>query len=417
MIKKLSNRRLSLLSVLGLIGLMVFIVSFNLLHSMDNEDESQNLVYDYNEDLAEAEELAKWYADKQREIVQNLYQRQNLEDKLKLKLAQIVQIRKSQLKEQKKIPKEVDVFLNRNDSFVDRDAFTVTHAQHLQKQSAEDFRNNLPRAIENINLVNVEEHVDQKIMMAVLRDHLAKIGQVIRSLKYLKTYLISSSSSSNPQHTISSGSSSNPQHSTNQEDSKDREEDGAPSAKCLRSSESTHDYILAIQAKRIRILKELDEDGAPSAKYMKDPRDLQEYFLALKDKRIRIFEELDECLYTSFPQVIKLRPTYSKEEFDRSLIMLRDNFEFNYGAAVTMMQNLGGQRLSDSMINEMRENYMRRFSFCLSCTTMGFDETEATRIMNNQKGPLDLEGDLKLVKGNKFKEEIRKHISKVILNK
>ena len=168
MITKLNLNSKRISSIIA--GLMVFIVSFNLLHSV--------IIIKDERDLVAVSDLAEQLAAKEREILIMREQKTNLQNLLNLRIAQMVKCVKAQWKEKGDLPAEVDLT---------QDGLSVDFAQAaLSAKSKAERQEQLMLSLEHKKPINVERLVQNKIIEAVLKAHLCKMGQIIDGLKTLK---------------------------------------------------------------------------------------------------------------------------------------------------------------------------------------------------------------------------------------
>ena len=359
MITKLNSRRIGL----TVLSLMIFIVSFNLLNSVKYEVEE-----------SEAKALAEQLAQKQREIVEKKYQKQKLENELKLKIAQLAHNGKNQLKLLKpETAKDVDV-LRGQFSYIERSVAAVNYAQKSIKQSE-----SMARCMNILEVlpVCVDQIVTKKVIMTLVRNHLGKINEAVDDLNKLK---------------------------------------------------ETSRTVVEILKKR-RKIKETSKESEPLLKSKEEVEaDVDAFYEklnkeshAITDKRCNMYNELDYNLFDLLlPKLSKTIAQSSKKEilsnitksFLNDVIAIREHFEKLCVDTIRQIQDIEShQKPFDSVIfiNKMgkayKHNFIRLFNLAFEKDTgMSFSKSESERIENNSHllSNAAFEEDIELPKDSSF---------------
>ena len=343
MITKLNSKRIG--SII-FVGLVIFILSFNLLHSVRYEVEE-----------SEAKDLAQKLVQKQKEIVQNIYQRQRLEKQLKLNIAKLAHNGKTLFKLiAPDTAKDVDV-IRKQSSPIERSVAAVDYAQGLvvASERAEQVEDSgLEQVTKRLKMhgdttINVERNVIKKLIMTILRHHFTRMNSAMEDLKELRRNRVAES---------------------------DREA-----------------LIVLLETK---------------------PR-------AMTQKRCNIYDELDHNLFgLLLPQLLKTVGQSSKETirtFAQHMHPVREQFEAMCAEIVYRIQNLEVRGPVDDVIptesmidfvgSGYKFNFMMRFNAQFlqdlasgkSDLLMGFTETEAKRIASGSSQisvPEDIKIDIEL---------------------
>lgn len=355
MITKLNSRRIGL----TVLSLMVFIVSFNLLNSVKHKVEESVLnSVKYEVEENEAKALAEELVQRQREILEKKYQKRILENKLKLKIAQLAHNGKNQLKLlEPETAKDVDVIRGQF-YHIERSVAAVNYAQKLIKQSESRQWTNALKIFGQMQPIRVDQIVTKKVIMTFVRNHLGKINEAVEDLKKLKE---TSRELENVVKVL-----------------KKIEETSREPEPPLKSKEE-------IKADVDALYKRLDKESS-----------------AITNKRCIMYNELDYNLFDLLlPKLSKTIAQSSKKEilsnitksFSNDLFAMREQFENLCGDTVWQIQDVeSSQKPSDSAINKMGKAYKHNFMILFNLTFkkdtgMSFNKSESERIENNSHLP------------------------------
>jgi len=153
---------------------LIFVFCYNYpLHSVIIKDESA---------LASAKALAEDLASTERKILELKEQKRAQQDQLKLTIAQLVQNTKVQLQKEKVMPTTANL---------SQDTFKLNNVKVPLSDASKSKRlEEHLREVNSIKPINVERVVQNKLLEAILKDHVCKMWQVIDRLKPLRKRVV-----------------------------------------------------------------------------------------------------------------------------------------------------------------------------------------------------------------------------------